>query len=767
MALNRWVGFVIFALLAAAAPLAFGLVDRNFQSGACLLLAAGLLLVPPQFPVPGRSGRIFWVVLAAILVAKELLPAAWFGHFQWRDALHNGFNVSLPVTNNPEPGRAFDGWLEMLVAIVWFGWVRTLAAEKKMTLLLEWTLLGAGALLALVCFVMPGTQQTGIYGFRIEPGWTGFGPFPNRNHTACFLAMSGVIGCGVVVNAFRHRKFWQLGLALASQMLIVIAILASQSRGGLIAGVVGLILFLALAIRKVNGKQALAVGVAAVLLTGSTVLIFGGQVLQRFHSETEGGVSNHLRVLIWENTFAMWKDAPVFGFGLGTFPQVFPLYQDLPLEGQTVLHPESSWLLALAEFGALPLALMLGAALWLLRHHLRGDWRQSRGFSLRAAALATASVLAVHALWDVPGHRWATAGFGLAALALAVPLRPKNSLPRRSAALLPLFAGLFWLAGMQWLQPRWSSTAFETLTDRQHAARLPRLADLQREETWFPLSADLHYQLGARLLQYRGQRDWALKHFQIAARLKSSSWMLPATIASVCGNYSPDMALYFWTVAIERAGHRREEVFNTALQASRDLPGGAKFWTNYAETNPDLLLASVQQIGAKNAREQFDQWWKQRAARPDLSDSELDLFTQVFREIGDPARLRQWIKWHTDLEPKEYRDWAEMFHAWGDDASAWRLLAQHATEPDFPAAGNSVVAGALESRWLLHPEDFVNAQSLAVLWHKLGDAKRCETVIVSTAWQPNAPAWFLQKAAFMRARAGKTTEAVQLLLALK
>ncbi|MGC3988633.1 MAG: O-antigen ligase family protein [Chthoniobacteraceae bacterium] len=764
--MNRWTGFVVFSLLAVAAPLAFGLVDRSWQIAACLVLVIGMLALPARFPLPSRTGRIFWVVLAVILIAKELLPATWFGHFQWREALHGGFNMTLPATNNPEPCRALDGWLELLLALAWFGWVRTLAGEKKMTLLMEWALLGSGVVLALVCFFAPGNQHTGIYEFRIEPGWTGFGPFPNRNHTASFLAMSAVIGCGVVVNAFRRKHYWQLGGAIAAQVLIVIAVLASQSRGGLVAGIVGLLVFLVLVMRKVDGKKALAVGIAVVLLTASTVLIFGGQVLQRFHSQEEGGVSNHLRVLIWENTLSMWKDAPVTGFGLGTFPQVFPLYQELPLEGQTVLHPESSWLLSLVEFGALPLGLMVGATAWMLARHLRGEWRTGRGFSMRASALSAASVLAVHALWDVPGHRWATAGFGLAALAIALPLRAELVSTRRSTALLPLLAGLFWWVGAHWMLPAWSSSTLERVTSHQKGSPYFPLGVLQHEECWFPLSAQLHYEIGARLLHYRGQQDWALQHFQIATRLKSSSWTLPATIAAASGSVSPGISFHFWDIAISRSGHRREEIFNTALQYSRDLPGGEEFWENYAVTHSDLLLASVAQMGAKNGRDAFDQWWKTRAAGPDLSETELKLFPQIFREIGDPARLRQWMKWHPDLESTGYMDWAAMFHAWGADEEAWRLLARHNTEPAFPKLGNLVAEGALESRWIMEPGDFVNAQNLAVRWHEMGDKKHCDLVIVSTAWQPGAPEWFLRKGAFIQARAGKLSEAAGLLLLL-
>ena len=63
------------------------------------------------------------------------------------------------------------------------------------------------------------------------------------------------------------------------------------------------------------------------------------------------------RVAVWHNAAAMWKDAPLFGHGVGSFIPVFPMYQDIAMEEVTVKHPESSWLQWLVELGLIPLVL--------------------------------------------------------------------------------------------------------------------------------------------------------------------------------------------------------------------------------------------------------------------------------------------------------------------------------------------------------------------------------------------------------------------------
>jgi len=120
-----------------------------------------------------------------------------------------------------------------------------------------------------------------------------------------------------------------------------------------------------------------------------------------------GDVSVATRVEVWRNSLAMWRDAPLFGHGLGAFQPIFPMYQQLSATEVLVKHPESSWLQALTELGAIPVALFVVVLAAFLVPHVRFTFTRRTSFYVRAAALAAVAVLVVHSLFDVPTIRGA------------------------------------------------------------------------------------------------------------------------------------------------------------------------------------------------------------------------------------------------------------------------------------------------------------------------------------------------------------------------
>jgi len=98
------------------------------------------------------------------------------------------------------------------------------------------------------------------------------------------------------------------------------------------------------------------------------------------------------------------------------------MYQTAQTHELVILHPESSWLLWLDELGAIPVG--VGAAFFLfffLRNAIGAVQVGDRGFFIRAGAFGGVFSLLCHGLCDVPVHRWGTAAFGIALLAIACP----------------------------------------------------------------------------------------------------------------------------------------------------------------------------------------------------------------------------------------------------------------------------------------------------------------------------------------------------------
>ena len=757
----------IFALIVCAGPLLFGAVDRLVQLALVALLTVGVLLLPPAIVPLSRWGNRLLIALLVLLAVKELAPAEWFGATAWRTLLTRDFALALPRTHHPEPARALDAWLAAVVGAVWFLWVRRLAADRTHRAFLAWSLFGAAALVAAVSFATRGWDAQAIYGLRFTPGWRGFGPFPNRNHTGDFLAMGALLGCGCVTWAGTRKK-WPLaiggGLLL---VLVIVALLTTESRGGLIALGVGLLVFFALAQLRTRNRKTLAVAAGAALLLGALALAFGGPVLARFHSVQAGAVSNTMRLLIWHDVFTMWKDAPLLGHGVDSFAQLFPFYQTFDLENGVVLHPESSWRQWLVELGLIPVALGAIALAIFTANHLRESFH-GRGFFFRAAAFAAAAALLAHAVFDVPAHRWGTAGFALAALALACPMRLEGArfFAPRKTALVPLAVALLWALPFFGEGPAWSPLTLSRVLARDAIARDVTIARLGAMARWFPLSADLNQRLGMRELAVLGRSApsaWQ-RHFDIAAALLPGSWALPAAQARAVAPLSPGLALGYWQKAVGRGALHRDDVFRLAVQETAASPIAAATWGRYVEANPRLLLTYAEIVPDEQARYYYALWWKDRAFAGELDAGEVAAFYRHATRWGGRAHFGEWMRRRADWRERDHREWARLLHAWGDERPAWELLAAFTPEQDFPALPATLPREPLETKWRNAPANLVNAQQLAALRARAGETEQSEEIVLTVAAGDDAPWWFVQKAAHILARRARIGEAVALLL---
>jgi O-antigen ligase len=637
---------------------------------------------------------------------------------------------------------------------------------------LVWALFVAAGVVAVVSLWLGTRTDYLIYGVRYTPGWNGFGPFPNRNHTAALLAMGALAGAGCVVRAAR-RKFWlQLGVSVLIEVAIVVALLESKSRGGLLGFGCGAALFAVLAITKLRSRSAVAGALAGGLLCATLVLSFGSKVLSRFAGPGDGNIPNNLRWQIWQDAVRVWHDAPLWGHGLGTFAQIFPFYQTVQMPEMVVLHPESSWLLWLDELGAIPVG--VGAALLLYfigRNAVRAVRAGDRGFFIRAGAFAGVFGLLCHSLWDVPSHRWGTAAFGIALLAIACPplhRRRQIRLDRLWAA-APIAIGVFWSLPFTGDAPDWSPFAVRQLLDRLvYSPTLANLDDLGRIERCFPLDSRLHEQIGVREMIDARHPDQAWREFRIADRLSPADWTLPTMQGWLSREDSPGMSFHFWSLAIERAGRRAPEIFLAAYRNSVDLKGGEDFWRSYAEGHPEFLLCYAEAASSdERAKAAYDDWWK---ARGDTSIGmtlwEPPAFYAMILKWGNRAQLDIWMNRRPELEQSDYKTWAGIYHDWKMDSAAWCILSRRIKEPVFPESHAIDSMQVLEANWRAHPDDPVGAQAYARQCAITGDSAKSEQVILSVAAGKNPPAWFIEKAAFLYAAKKDYATAVTSMLRL-
>ena len=761
----------IFILIAIIAPLAFGAVDRIVQIGLLLLLGLGIWISPPSLVRPGRLGNALIVATGAVFLLKEFGPARLFGSVSWRTTLMESYGVIFPWTHNPEPSRAFDGLLAGIAAVVWFLWARTLALDRTRRIVMIWGMLISTAIVSVVSFVTRGLDPQAIYGMRYTPGWVGFGPFPNRNHTACFLAMGVALGAGCAGWAGVRGQYKSLASALVFSVIAFAGLLATQSRGGVIVLAVGMGIFALLVLCRFPGPRSYAIAAGAALMMCAIGLSFGAQVIARFASKEGGEVSTTMRVRIWHDALRVWKDAPVFGHGIGTFTQIFPMYQEVATGESIVLHPESSWLQWLVELGALPVLFGAVALVVYVVPRVRVIYSAQRSIFMRAGPLAAAAMLLVHAFFDVPAHRWATAGFGLAALAIAcAPTGLGGLVPAtRRAAFVPVGIAAFWLLPFFTDRPAWSPLALTRLLAREQTTPFVSVHELERSLAHFPLNPTLHYSIGMHQIDDplgRRAAEWQ-QHFRIATRLMPGSWELAAMQARACLRVSPGIALHYWQVAIERAGHRAEEVLGIGMEETVRVRGAAAAWEQYARVHPEFLLTYARHVPEAAAREAVARWWTERASvTNELTDAEVNTFYSLVAERGTREQFEQFCQRHTDLRARDHVKWINIFHKWEADDDAWEIIAAEWPEPP-PRPASPREPAHLAAMWETDPNDVVNAREYAEYLERNGELDRAHDMIVKVAARSEAAEWFLRKAARVHAARGNAREAVELFLRQK
>lgn len=202
----------------------------------------------------------------------------------------------------------------------------------------------------------------------------------------------GILGATVDL-MFVHSRW----ITLAS-LVIATALLLTHSRGGALSALIGLIAFLG-AINVAPSLRApwhilfglgLAVVFALMLTISDNIMT---KRLAQSSLETEG------RTRIFELTLEAIHDWPVFGTGLGTFRDVFPLYrtEELPV---TVDRAHNDYLETIVELGlpaAIALFLSIASLVWIC---LQGLWRRRRDAVFPCIGVGVTTLVAVHSLFD-------------------------------------------------------------------------------------------------------------------------------------------------------------------------------------------------------------------------------------------------------------------------------------------------------------------------------------------------------------------------------
>jgi O-antigen ligase len=423
----RSVGFVLDALLALVllAPLPLGLVYPLgwwVLSGGVALLLLAFGLVAWRRPMAAQHLRAMWTWLvpfaaAAVwigLQASPLSPSAWH-HPLWRDAAAAlGDELTGAISLNPFD--TISGLIRLLAygGIFWLALHLGRSAERAQNALLALSI--AAFAYAAYGFLdqITGTKMVLWYPKTWYPDSV-TATFINRNNYATYAGLGLVAASGLIIRHLvavlalrldgraaivRLAASMSIGRALflAGWMVLVTALVLSNSRGGVVSAFFGLAALLAAAnaTRMLRLRHAMAIA-GTITVAGTILAAVAGDALgSRFATtalEREG------RSIAYELVLKGIAERPWLGTGFGTFEESFALQRDERLDGGWD-KAHNTYLENAFELGIPAAVLLTAACLALLWRCLVGLRVRRRSGIYPAVGIAATVLVGCHSLVD-------------------------------------------------------------------------------------------------------------------------------------------------------------------------------------------------------------------------------------------------------------------------------------------------------------------------------------------------------------------------------
>jgi putative inorganic carbon (hco3(-)) transporter len=300
-------------------------------------LVGGSLVIVAVITLAGRSQRPKWQrspapgwvrqpVLVGSLVCLLVLAVASAG---WAQNLEQVKDLSIRLLTLAGILLAVPVFLQRTHQL------RTLA----------WTVLGAAAASVIVGVALGATVKDRATGTFLDP-----------NFYAAALVPAIALGLAVSESA---QSAWQRNVGRVLALTCVYGIIQSESRGGLVALAVAVVMLLVTTRGAVRMRMAFAGGVVA--LAAAAVIAFtpaGASLIERVTSEDSSG-----RTDLWKVALNEFEANPLVGVGLGNFPERAPEFIESDVHNTAQLgelSAHSTPLELLAELGILGLLAFVG-----------------------------------------------------------------------------------------------------------------------------------------------------------------------------------------------------------------------------------------------------------------------------------------------------------------------------------------------------------------------------------------------------------------------
>ena len=377
----------------------------------CLIGGGRPVFSLPTFALLGAAGlATFWTRQRAPLAASPwCLPttAALFTYLIVRAALS-----PVPYLARPDLFLMLGGIAIYLLTVCFF----TTARQR---LIVVGALLALGLLHSGVAVAQAWIgEEYMLFGFLRAPmGNRASGMFISPNHLAGYLQIAGVLGLSATWWSAR-KTAWRIFLGYATAACYI-ALLLTQSRGGVLCAAFSLLVWGGLAIYVSYVKNPRSLDRALLFgLIGTVLLLGAGAWFISQHMELRErlatALSRDIRVANWLAALTQFQTAPIFGTGAGTHLYLGRLFRQPELQLDPV-HAHNDYLELLAEYGvvgAIGMTVFLAAhahgglrALRRAARELRGNTVPDQsGIALLIGSLAAFAGLAAHSIVDFNLH---------------------------------------------------------------------------------------------------------------------------------------------------------------------------------------------------------------------------------------------------------------------------------------------------------------------------------------------------------------------------
>jgi O-antigen ligase len=469
--------------------------------------------------------------------------------------------------------------LNIILAISLYFTLDWINDERRAQLLVQ-AMLFTGGVVCLVGLLEFGQWYAGNW---VSPvSWREAGVPPNLTdalriksvlHNPNYLAYYLVLLTGLAFyQLFDAKTVWRRGLWGGYLALVLITVILTQSRGGLL-GVVTTTIASAVLFSWSRLGALLAAGrirLGWVALGGVLLCVLALILLYPIIVRTNLTNTFGLRNDFWQSATRMLLTHPLFGTGPATFPTQYMIYRDRAGDYAIYTHAHNVWFTIAAEYGiagVLSVGYFFVALARIILNYLRrtlpGQWA-----GILIAGVAILAGQGIHNLFDdfmeFPIFTWFTV-FGVA-LCLQPALAQRQPLPPRRRRIEPLLIGgsLLLVAGAC----LWSGRAFAAYDQARQAAEADEWQQATRG-----LESSVELDPGFRF--YRQQL--ALAYGELA---RADESYLPLALAQQkqavdqSNSYPPDVAylacLYWQSGQPDRA----MELMRTAISDAPPQTGG-------------------------------------------------------------------------------------------------------------------------------------------------------------------------------------------------